>query len=343
MTSQTFTVSTTISPSLHLSQPSSKNSATSSGQTLRETAVGSSHAVANLYRTRDTIKGLLAIFANYAISAACILLDRMVSSSHHSPRFLSMTVSVTSLLIIASRMRALENLVHEASHNNLFASSHLHERLQFLYAFPVFRLLQDYRRSHLIHHQFLGDSKRDPDVIRIYELGLDRLPEQPVWFLFGLPSTGFLTYEYLTTTFYDFWTSRSCVLAKTAYWAAVLLALLYTHTVTQFLRYYLVPFLVVLPVTRYWAEASEHLGLDLTASFGNSRTNMGFLHKWYMHPHNDGYHAVHHLHSQVPFHLLPRAHDHLMQASKQFSEKTVISRGVFETFRQMASKKMIVK
>lgn len=343
MASQTLTFSTATTLSFHLSQTSPKGSVVPSAQTPRESAVGSSLAVANLYRTRDSLKGLLAIFTNYTVSAACILLDQTISNSWHTPRFLSMAVYLASIIIISSRMRALENLVHEASHNNLFDSPYRHEQLQFLYAFPVFRLLQDYRRSHLIHHRFLGDSKRDPDVLRLHDLGLDGLPERPVWFLIGLPLTGFLTYEYLTTTFYEFWTSSSSVLPKTAFWAAIILALLYTHTVPQFLRYYLVPFLFILPVTRYWAEASEHLGLDLTASFGNSRTNIGFLHKWYMHPHNDGYHAVHHLHSRIPFHLLPRAHDHLMQESKEFKEKTVISNGMFQTFRQMASQKMIVK
>lgn len=62
-----------------------------------------------------------------------------------------------------------------------------------------------------------------------------------------------------------------------------------------------------------------------------------------MHPHNDGYHAVHHLHAQVPFHQLPRAHEALMSENDAFRTKTVVSTGFAETFRQMTSKKITVK
>ena len=62
-----------------------------------------------------------------------------------------------------------------------------------------------------------------------------------------------------------------------------------------------------------------------------------------VHPHNDGYHAVHHLHAQVPFHQLPQAHKALMGENEAFRTKNVVSTGFAQTFRQMASKKITVK
>ncbi|KAJ3154579.1 hypothetical protein HDU89_007817 [Geranomyces variabilis] len=240
-------------------------------------------------------------------------------------------------------MRAFENLVHEASHYNLFTSPRAHEILEFLYAFPVFRLLQDYRRSHQIHHKHLGDPTRDPDVIRIKEIGLDHLPDRFGWLLFGLPATGYLTYEYLTTTFAEFWTTASSKGSKIAYWTIVLAAVSATHAAAYFTLYYLVPLFIILPVTRYWAEASEHAALDLTGDFGNSRSNIGLAHLWFMHPHNDGYHAVHHLDARVPFHALPIAHEQLMQENAEFKAKAVVSRGFVQTFKQMRVMKMVIK
>ena len=62
-----------------------------------------------------------------------------------------------------------------------------------------------------------------------------------------------------------------------------------------------------------------------------------------MHPHNDGYHAVHHLHAQVPFYQLPQAHEALMNENEAFRTKTVVSTSFAQTFQQMASKGIVTK
>lgn len=299
--------------------------------------------IAQTYRERNTLRALTAILGNYIVIGVCIALSRGASELWCLSAWVTRLVHLLSVIVIASRLRAFENLVHEASHNNLFPSVVLHQRLQFLYAFPVFRVVEDYRRSHLIHHKHLGDRNKDPDIIRFFSLGLDQLPERPLWFFFGLPMTGFLTYEYLTTTLWEFWESSSQRSAKTVFWTALGLSLGYTGTLWRFVYYYLVPFLVILPITRYWAELSEHLGLDMRKELGGSRTNIGFLHQWYLNPHNDGYHAVHHLCSQVPFYLLPQAHRELKKSSEGFEKNCVISYGIMETFRQMVASKTFVR
>lgn len=60
-------------------------------------------------------------------------------------------------------------------------------------------------------------------------------------------------------------------------------------------------------------------------------------------PHNDGFHAVHHLHAQVPFHQLPSAHAALLNENKMFAERSALSSGVFESFRQMACDRTVMK
>ena len=298
---------------------------------------------ADMFRQRNSLRAFVAIFSNYVCIAACTLAVEAANLVPGTPKWLARSLYILCIIVIASRQRAFENLVHEASHNNLFSNKHLHERLEFLYAFPVFRILQSYRRSHMVHHKHLGDPEKDPDAIRIRELGLQNLPARPKWYLLGVPLTGFLTYEYFNTTMLDFWTTPERQISKTVYWAGVALALQYTQSFHLFAYYYLLPLLLILPITRYWAEASEHVGLDMTAPFGNSRSNIGFLHRWYLHPHNDGYHAVHHLQSQIPFHALPTAHRALMQASPEFEKRTVVSAGIVQTFRQMSVSETVMK
>ena len=300
-------------------------------------------SLTKLFRSRDQYQTLIAVISNYGIIAAAVAISESTNRAPWIHTAGSQVVYLLAVAVIASRMRAFENLVHEASHNNLFATASWHQRLELLYAFPVFRIVQDYRQSHVIHHQHLGDPEKDPDVRRLHDLGLQNLPDRPYWYLFGLPMTGFLTYEYLTTTFREFWASSTSRVSKTLFWATIMLVLTYNGLLDQFLKYYLVPFFVILPVTRYWAETAEHLGLDLRGSFGNSRTNIGFIHRWYLNPHNDGYHAVHHLNSQVPFHQLPDAHRHLMEKSEQFRQKTVISHSFQETCSQMIANRMVTK
>lgn len=237
--------------------------------------------LANTFRSRDSRKSLLAIFTNYAIIGSCIFLLEQAWCNQSSDAMI-WAIYAAVCLIIASRMRAFENLVHEASHFNLFKSPSTHYTLQFLYAFPVFRVLEDYRHSHLIHHQHLGDPNKDPDLIRIFELGLDKVTEDPVYYFFTMPFSGYIHWEYLSTTFADFWSSRAAYPSKAIFWAAVLAASYANETLALRMGlYYVVPFFLVLPIIRYWAEMSEHLGMDMTGKFGNSRSNLGFSHKWF--------------------------------------------------------------
>jgi fatty acid desaturase len=322
-------------------QATPENGTASSLPVLFKSSTTKARKITRYYRERNNAKAVLAIFINYFVIAACIGVSEIALASNQVPIIASTGIYLFSVLVISSRLRAFENLVHEASHYNLFTSSRLHDIFEPLYAFPVFRLLHDYRHSHQIHHKHLGDPARDPDLIRLRNDVLDQLPDGFFWLFFGRPLTGYLTYEYLTTTFYEFWASPSSRLSKIAYWIVIMSAIVHKKIFIYFVLYYLVPFLVVLPVTRFWAEVSEHAGLDLTEDIGNSRTNIGFLHSWFMHPHNDGYHTIHHLDSKVPFHSLPAAHNYLMQADEEFRKKVVVSRGMIETFDQMRRTKTI--
>ena len=319
--------------------------------------------IANQFRRREDLKGLFAIMANYAVIGACVM-------AAEQNWVFCRAVYMAACLVISSRLRGFENLVHEASHYNLFTSPAMHYKLQGLYAFPVLRVLSDYRRGHLVHHQHLGDAARDPDLVRIRALGLDRVPEAPFYYLFALPLSGAIHWEYMATTFVEFWTSSEAYPGKAAFWAAVLgVAAFHDATARLLGLYYAVPFFLILPVLRYWAEAAEHLGLDLTGKFGNSRSNLGLAHAWFstyplspvlpfyshhcrvklanhpsaVHPHNDGFHAVHHLHAQVPFHQLPTAHAALMEESAAFRTRTVCSDGFIDTFLQMARNPILMK
>ncbi|KAJ7284948.1 fatty acid desaturase-domain-containing protein [Mycena rebaudengoi] len=294
-------------------------------------------ATSNRHKGKSNFYGLLAIANNYVVFALCVYLSEYASS--HFETAAARGTYILMVLVIGSRMRAFENLVHEASHNNLFTNPRAHEWLEFTYAFPVFRLLKSYRTLHLEHHKYLGDPVRDADVVRFIDHGF--IADQPIsarrktWLMFGLPFTGWLHYEYMNTTFTEFWSDPARYPLKLVFWVVVLSAVHFCNVWEGFGKYYAVPLFGILPVTRWWAELGEHIGMDMTQNFGNSRTNDGFLQRWWIHPPNDGLHAAHHLNSQIPFHRLRQAHRELVTESKAFREKNIVANGMWETFAQM--------
>ncbi|KAJ7185426.1 fatty acid desaturase-domain-containing protein [Mycena filopes] len=294
---------------------------------------------------RSNFWGGLAILSNYAVIFSCIAFSEY-ACLRLQPK-VGWAVYSLMALVISSRLRAFEHLVHEASHNNIFTNPRAHEWFEFTYAFPVFRLLKVFRTLHLEHHKYLGDPVRDADVVRFIDYGfiadVQMSAGRKTWLMFGLPFTGWFHYEYINTLFAEFWMHPSCYPSKVVYWIVVLASVHFSDSWAAFGWYYVVPWLGILPITRWWAELGEHLGMDMTGSFGNSRTNDGFWQRWWIHPLNDGLHAAHHLNSQVPFHRLRKAQTELLAESKAFKEKNTFVNGMWETFAQIYTRDTVIR
>ncbi|KAF8207342.1 hypothetical protein K438DRAFT_1962271 [Mycena galopus ATCC 62051] len=279
-------------------------------------------AITNRHKGRSNMWGVYAILGNYLAIAGCIAVSEYSCARLSSTAGCAMYFLMA--LIISSRLRAFEHLVHEASHNNLFTVPRAHEWFEFTYAFPVFRLLKVFRTLHLEHHKYLGDPVRDADVVRFIDYGFigdtQMSAGRKTWLMFGLPFTGWFHYEYFNTLFTEFWMHPSCYPSKAIYWIVVLAAVHFFDNWVGFGWYYVIPWLGILPVTRWWAELGEHLGMDMTGHFGNSRTNDGFCQQW-----------------------LRKAHAELMAESSAFREKNVVANSIWETFRQIYTRPTIIK
>ncbi len=96
---------------------------------------------------QDWKRSTLALLADWTLIAAALILV------HLSP----IIFILPALIIIGSRQRALSNLVHDASHGNLFSSEKVNDSIaDLLAAFPTFDTVEAYRKSHLGHHRYLG-------------------------------------------------------------------------------------------------------------------------------------------------------------------------------------------
>lgn len=300
---------------------------------LRMQLIDNAKELARRHNSRDSFAALKAIASNYGCIALCAQVSEVVSA--RAPWTVSWPTFGLAVVVIASRLRGFENLVHEASHYNLFPRPKTHHRLEFLYAFPVFRDLRGYRLSHTEHHRHLGDPVRDPDMERLKLLGMLDLTGDATRRLLWTLLSGFLVLEWVTDVFAEFWSIKRGILIKGSYWLAVGCAAWYFGAMSALAKYYAAPLLIVLPPLRLVAELGEHAGLDMRIQLGESRTNKGVLHQWWLHPHNDGFHAAHHLVPQVPFHSLARVHNMLMEQNHVYRETVPISEGIFDTLEQV--------
>ena len=73
--------------------------------------------------------------------------------------------SILAILLVGARQRAMSNIVHDASHGNLVRDRRSNDRLaNVLAALPMGETVRNYRKTHMLHHQFLGIAGRDPDL-----------------------------------------------------------------------------------------------------------------------------------------------------------------------------------
>jgi fatty acid desaturase len=210
-----------------------------------------------------------------------------------------------AVIAIASRQRALGNVLHDASHGNLWRRPGRFARI--FIAAPLFEDFEGYRRRHLRHHAYLGDKERDPDY---YDL-----PREP---------TAWRVYRHLFLS-WSFWLSSAFGEMKNlrrAPWASVLA---YWGGLVAVLGVAIGPRRAVLSLglwflargtayhaIRAFTELADHVGLARGTILSFTRSSPGNMLSLIFHPHNDSYHLAHHLYPRVPLASLGEAHQLLL-------------------------------
>jgi fatty acid desaturase len=202
----------------------------------------------------DNWHNWLAIGGDYAVIVGSLWLF------HQLPGVLTYLLA---LLLISSRMRALDNLTHEASHRLLFKNRRLNDWAgMLLCSFPVGTSPHAYTRSHMTHHNKLGDPMQDPDLIRMTQLGVNRfpLPKREIVKHLGKVLLLIQTPRYLKGAARAFLyakdTPASERVAFGLYWATVLTLVTVFGLWPLFLLLWVVPYLTGFQILRYLAEIS---------------------------------------------------------------------------------------
>ena len=211
-------------------------------------------------------------------------------------------------LFIATRMRGLNNIVHECSHFTFTAHRQDNVRIGSICASAVMGCYHDYREEHLSHHAHLGDYEHDMDLAGIEAL---RLHE---------PLTMLNVLRHLTNPFWGrhlpyYFNPNLSPRDGEGYWALKvgLVALGFAFTLWQPLTglvMIMLPYLFLYPTLNYWTDCLDHAGVVGAEDELDASRNV-LAPKWIrvlFFPRNDCFHLVHHLFPHIPARHLEASH-----------------------------------
>jgi len=241
-----------------------------------------------------------------------------------TPAYSWIPLNLCILVGIAAALRAIEGFVHAGSHYH-WCSNRLMNDLatNVLAALPVFSLVQHYRSGHQLHHSRFG-SADDPEVGRYFQLDLPGLDRRSMGaFFLGMVKR-------LPRYFWAWWdqirTTPKVLMYSMLWHVGILIPIAIACgvkvAIALWVVYFLIPIVFILTVIRFITETAEHdyIGRDrnggsdggsqvtATSELESTNSNIGRIHRWFLHPFNDGWHAVHHLRPTIPFWNLKKIH-----------------------------------
>lgn len=257
------------------------------------------------------------------------------------PSYASMPLIAIGMILVTRFQRGLECMVHEGSHYNFVRGKGkpgkvLNDAItNLLSAFPTFVTVGSFRASHWLHHEHFGDED-DPDLIRYNRLRIECMDRANRGdFIAGMIAR---LLPYVAGWWMALGFSPLTIAAGLAWHGLVwILPLGIIFGVGAALAiwsvFWFIPFVFVLPWTRFLAESGKHQYLKNGTVFTATVSNIGPIHTWFLHPHGDGFHLLHHLFPCIPHHQMANAHTLLVAYDDDYrarhKHRTVIFQNPF--------------
>ena len=218
---------------------------------------------------------------------------------------------VLTALFIGTRLRGLNNIVHECSHSSFAENRSDNVILGKLCSALLTGCFRKYKDDHLSHHAHLGDYDHDNEFAAIEKFRLhEPLTPRSILRHFLTPLTGqhLRMYSGVNLSREDgtfFFGLKLAILM-----AVMLFAIVNPLTAVFFV---ILPLFYIFPTLNFWTDCLDHAGIvgaedGLEASrnvLAPAPVRLLFF------PRNDCFHLVHHLFPQVPARHLKDVHEEL--------------------------------
>ena len=283
-----------------------------------------------LYDTAPHIHAL-AILANWMI---------IFGTAYMTSMFFNPFTYVLAVLIIGARMHALAILMHDATHFRFLKNRKLSDLVTNLFCmYPLFSSLDKYRPNHLKHHQHLN-TEDDPDWFVKIGRKEFTFPKSKQEFLITVFSyftlvKGFMDAIWFLKRFNIVSSKKpqpfTKKLPKIAFYIAAAIIFSVLGIWKEFALYWVIPYFSTFFMFQYIRSVAEHFGeLEYDHLLTSTRTiKLSWVEKFFLAPHNVGYHLEHHLYPGVPFYHLPALHK-LLMSQPEYQEKAHVTHGFWK-------------
>lgn len=246
---------------------------------------------------------------------------------------------ILALIIIGARMHALAILMHDATHYRFLKNRKWNDLLtNLLTMYPIFTSIEQYRQNHMRHHRHLN-TEDDPDWVAKLGKRAFRFPKTKREFLLTVFSYLVLYQGIMDAVWFlkrfSSPAAKSNGKPKSSKIRILFYIVLFTAlTIGGFWKVYLlfwiVPYLSTFFMFQYIRSVAEHYGElaydHLLTSTRSVKANL--VERFFLAPHNVGYHLEHHLYPGVPFYNLSKLHELLME-DEDYNDQAHITQGYF--------------
>ena len=238
----------------------------------------------------------------------------------------TVVLMVLTAVFIGTRLRGLNNIVHECTHYSF--SDHREDNVLFgrLCASLLTGCFKQYKADHLSHHAHLGDYEHDREMAVIEKFGLhEPLTRSKILQHIVTPLLGrhLKMYSGVNLSGGDgaFFLGLKIVML----FAISISALLFPFTVALFV---LLPLFYIFPTLNFWTDCLDHAGVVGVKDELEASRNV--LAPWPVRllffPRNDCFHLIHHLFPQLPARHLKAAHMELSEDPSYRNQPLAVGR-----------------
>ena len=217
-------------------------------------------------------------------------------------------VAFALMVFIGTRMRGLNNIIHECSHATFTNDRSQNTLIGKFCAVLLFNSFSDYRDEHLTHHAHLGDYDHDRDLQGIQGLKLhEPLSARVILRHIVTPLIGRHLPYYLNLNLSARDGMLSMFLKGLVLFIVAACVLLFPVITLLFI---IMPFTLFYSALNYWADCLDHAGIVSSGDDLDASRNIlaPRLIRRLFFPRNDCFHLVHHLFPHVPARHLETSH-----------------------------------